>query len=153
VHRGDTEIGENDVNAGEFCLGKDFWQAGEVRVVSGEKIWTESECAKTSFGFGEFDRIGVEAEQTSVGLKSRQNFLRVATVAKRAVHGDFARLRREHVENFLDHDRAVGAGGGFAGSEDFSNGLGVALGMVLFVFFFEAARISAGVTRAAAMRW
>jgi hypothetical protein len=71
-------------------------------------------------------------------------------MTERAIHGEFAGLRREDGENLRDHDGPVRASGRFAGGENFGDG-GVVLA-VLFVFVGEAARIFAGVTDTAFMR-
>ena len=88
----------------------------------------------------------------SAGLESGENFLRVAAVAERAIHGDFAGLGREHCQNFRDHDRPVRARGRFAGREDFGDGVGVTLRIALLVFLLEPARVFAGIAHAPAMR-
>jgi hypothetical protein len=152
LHRGNAEVGEDDVNAGKLCIGKDFGKAGEVGAMSGENIRAKAEGSEASFGFWEFDRIGVEADEATAGLDARQDFLSMAAITERAIDCDFAELWSEDVENFPDHDGAMGAGGCFAGGEDFGDGFGVTLGIVFFVFFLEAARVLAGVARAAAMR-
>src|SRR5262249_12440835 len=97
------------------------------------------------------DRICVKAQQTSAGLDTSENFLRVSAVSNRAIDSNFTWFWREHFENFRNHDGPMRAGGRFAGGDDFCDGVRVTLRVVLFVFFFEATRIFAGVARAAAM--
>ena len=57
----------------------------------------------------------------------------------------------EGVEDLLNHDGAVGSGGGFAGGDDFGDGLGVLGGVVFLVFLGKLARVAAAVSDAAAM--
>ena len=73
----------------------------------------------------------------------------MAAVAEGAVDGGLAGLKREDGENFLHHDGAVHAGGGLAGGEDLGDIVGVARRVVLLIFLLEAARVLAGVARAA----
>ena len=58
----------------------------------------------------------------------------------------------EGVEDLLNHDGTVGAGWGFAGGDDFGDGVGVLGGVVLLVFLGKLARVAAAVTDTAAMR-
>jgi hypothetical protein len=73
----------------------------------------------------------------------------VAAVAEGAVHGERARLQRERLEDFGDHDRAVRAGGGLAGGQDLGDVAGVARRVELLVFLVEAPRVLPGIARAA----
>ena len=113
---------------------------------------SETERAETGFGPGQFQWINVEADQSSAGPDSREDFLRVAAITERAVHGKFAGLGREHFQDFRHHDGPVGAGGSFAGRDDLGDGVGVAFGLVFLVFFLEAARVRATVTRTPPVR-
>ena len=72
----------------------------------------------------------------------------MSAVAECAVHRHFSGLGRKDCEDFGHYDRAMRAGRGFAGSEDFGDGDGVALGIVFLVFLLKAARMFAGVARA-----
>ena len=76
----------------------------------------------------------------------------MTAIPERAIDRDFARLRLEDIQNFLDHDRAMRAGRCFARRQDFRDSICVTRRIVFFVFLFEPARVFAGVARAAAVR-
>src|SRR5438445_5999386 len=86
-------------------------------------------------------------------LEERQDLARVAAVAERAIHRQFARPVCKDPQDFRDHDRPMRASGGFARGEHLGHRLGVARRIVLFVFLAERARITAAVARTAARRW
>jgi len=151
LHRRNTEISENNVCARKICLGENFWKAGEISAMGSERVWTVAERTEVCFSFWQFDGISIEAEETSARLNARQNFLRVATVTERTIDSDLAWPGIQDVQNFLDHDRSMRAGGSFAGGENFGDSFGVTLGIVFFVLFFEPARVFAGVAGATAV--
>src|ERR1039458_3117562 len=105
---------------------------------------------QTRLRFRQLHRVGVEAEQSAAGQNFRQDFLRVAAVAERAIHRDFAGLRREDGENLRDHDRAMRAHRSFSAGDDFRNGFRIAA--VLLVFVLKPARIFSTITHAAFVR-
>lgn len=153
LHRGNAEVGEDRVDAfAEAVLGEHFGQAGEIGAHGREHVFAPAGGAEAGGGFGQLDRIDVERDHASARGDAGEEFARVTTETERAIHGDMAGREGEDLEDFRDHDRAVGAGGGFAGSEDLSDVAGVTLGVVLLVFFLEAARIFSRVTRAAFVR-
>jgi hypothetical protein len=76
-------------------------------------------------------------------LKAREDFPRVTAVTERAIHREFAGSGHQRFQNFRDHDGSMAAGGGFAGSEHFGDGVRVTLRIVLLIFLLEATRISA----------
>jgi len=152
LHRGDAQVGDNEINARQFRRGEDLGEAGEIGAVGRERIRAEAEEAETGLGLWQFDGIGIEAKQASARLNVSQQFLRMAAVTESAIDADFARSRSEDFEDFRQHDRPVRTGGRLAASEDFLDRIGIPGGIVLLVFLLEAARVLAGVTRAAAMR-
>ena len=117
----------------------------------GESVRPKAEGAEASFGLGELNRIGVEAEEASTGLEAGKEFLRVAAVAERAIDCDIAGLGGECFQDFRDHDGPVHARGRLAGGEDFRDRPGVALRVALLVFLIEAPRVFASVARTAAV--
>ena len=100
LHRGNAEVGENQIRAGDFIRRQHLRQPGEIAAVRGENCFAKTQRPQARLGFRQFHRIGVEAEQFSAGQNFGKNFLRVAAVAKRAIHRDFAGLRREHLPEF-----------------------------------------------------
>jgi hypothetical protein len=52
----------------------------------GEDFRPETKRTETSFRLRQFNRVGVEAEQFSARRETQENFPRVATVAKSAIH-------------------------------------------------------------------
>ena len=152
LHRGDAEVGEDQIRAGDFRLGEHLRQPREVAPVGGESFRAETKRAKTTFGLGQLNRIGIEAEQASGGLEAGEDFLRVSAVAERAIHRDLAGTRIQRGENFRDHDRTVHAGGSFTCGENFGDGFAIALWIAFLVFVLEATRIPAAVTGAAFVR-
>jgi hypothetical protein len=61
-------------------------------------------------------------------------------------------LRGKGGEDLGDHDWPVHAGGSFARTKDLLDRVSKALGSVLLVFIFEAARVFAGITGASPVR-
>jgi hypothetical protein len=76
----------------------------------------------------------------------------VPAEAERAIDGVFTGSEREHGENLGHHNRAVAAGGRFAGGEHFGYVGSVALGVQFFVFIRKPPWIFARVTRPAPVR-
>ena len=81
-----------------------------------------------------------------------EQFLRMASVSKRAINRHFARLGFEHREDFRDHDCPVRSGGSFAGREHLCDCVGITLRPVFLVFLFESARVFAAVARTPSLR-
>ena len=97
-------------------------------------------------------RIHVEPEETSAGLDARQDFLRMTAEAERAIGRQFAGSGREDFENLRDHDRPMTPRRGLPRRQHLRHGLRVSPRIALLVFFLEAPRILARVTRTAAVR-
>lgn len=76
----------------------------------------------------------------------------MAAVPEGAIDSNVAGLRREKLQNFGDHDRAVGAGGSFAGGDDFGNGVCMERGIMLLIFLLETAWVFATVPHPAFVR-
>lgn len=127
-------------------------QPGEVAADGREHFRAKTGGAQTGFRLRQFHRVGVEAEQTSAGLEAGENFLRVTTVAERAIHGEFAGPGCKRDEDFRDHDGPVRAGGRLAGRQHFGDGVGVTLRIALLVFLLEPARVLAGIAHAPLVR-
>lgn len=153
LHGGDPEVGEDEVHAfREALLGEGFGEAGEVAAHGLKRFGAVTEGAQAGFGAGEFEGVGIEADEASAGLEAGEDFLGVAAIAEGAIGGELAGVGGEKLKDFGDHDGAVGAGGGFAGGDDLGDGGGVGGGAVLFIFVLEAAGIFAGVTGASPVR-
>src|SRR5436190_17353418 len=89
LHGRNTQVGQNDIGTVNASLRQDFRKACEVAAMGGKDLRTESKHTKTSLGLGQFDGISIQAEQLPSRPKPRQNFLRVAAVAKSAIDRDF----------------------------------------------------------------
>ena len=152
LHGGDAEVGENEVGGGDLLAGEGLGEPGEIAADGGEDIGSEAEFAQAGLGLGEFDGVGVEADQPAAGLKAREEFPRVTAEAEGAINGDLAGGGGEDRQNLGDHDGAVGAGGSFAGGDDFGDGRWIDRGVEFLVFLLEAARIFAAVAWPALVR-
>src|SRR5688572_1474719 len=71
----------------------------------------------------------------------------MATVAERAIHGKFARPRRENVHDFGNHDGTMHTRRGFAGGNNPGDIVGIALRRMLFVLLRKAPRILSAIPR------
>src|ERR1039458_5428672 len=94
-------------------------QPGEVASMCDENFRPETKRAETSFRLRQLNRVGVKAEQLSARREPRENFPRMAAVAKGAIHSHFAGLWGEQFKNLLDVDGAVRSSKSLAGREDF----------------------------------
>ena len=74
-------------------------QAREVRSPRDEDVRAEAQAPQPGLGLRQLERIDVEAEQPSARLEALEHRARVAAVAERAVHGDLAGLRVEHLQD------------------------------------------------------
>ena len=146
LHRGDAEVGEDRVRAADGR--QHLREAGEVRAMHGQRFIGEAERPQPRFAFREFDGIDIEPDEPSAGLHGAEQLARMAAVAERAIHDDFAGLRRERFHDLAHHDRAVRAGRRLAAREHPRHVFGVARGIVLLVFFAELPRVPAAVARA-----
>ena len=142
----------NAIGPGQIGVGQHLGQTGEVAAERRERLRAKTRGAQAGFGLGQFNRVRIQSDQASAGLESRQNFLRMTAVTKRAIHRQFAGPRREHFQNFRHHDGPVRSGRRFAGREHFRHGVAVALRVALLVFLLEPARVFAGITRTPSMR-
>ena len=88
----------------------------------------------------------------SARCNALQDLLRMPAIAERAIRRDLSALRRQRGQHFGDHDRPMRASRRLPGREDFSDGLGVSLRIVLFVFLVEATRVFAAIARTPSMR-
>ena len=92
----------------------------------------------------ELDGIGVEREESAVGLDEFEDFKGMASVTKGAIDGGLAGRRMEQVDDLFDHDRAVGSGRGFPTGEDLGQRFRIL--SVFLVFLVEASRVFAAVS-------
>ena len=107
--------------------------------------------AQSLFGARQFERVNIQGEEVAVGCNPLEDGLGVAAVTEGAVDGEVAGPGTTYFEGFRHHDRDVGPGGGFAGGENFGDGLGVVVRVEFFVFVGELSGVRSGVTRAAAV--
>ena len=152
LHRGHAEISEDQVDSGKLFKAENFRQPGKIAAMRHENFRAESTGAQSRLGFWEFDGINVQPDETSAGLQFGKKFASVTAVTQGAIHGRFARLRKQRLENLRDHNGPVRARGCFAGSEHFGDGVGVTLGVAFLVFLLESPRIFSGVTRSPSVR-
>ena len=75
----------------------------------------------------------------------------MAAVSECAIHRKFTRFRRQHLEDLGQQNRHVLTGRRLPRGPHFSDGLGVLIGIELFVFVLKTNGILPGITRAAAM--
>jgi hypothetical protein len=148
LHRGEAEVGEDGVGAGSL---QQRGEAGEIHAVDLQALGRKAECTQAGFRKWQFDGILIETEEFPSGLHSGEQCARVAAIAERAIDDGLAGLHAQHFENFAHHDGAMGAGGRFAGSEDFGESGRIGRRIALFVLFVKMARVRAAITRAA--RW
>ena len=99
-----------------------------------------------------FDRIDVQPDEPAAGGEARAQFPGVPAEAERAIDRVFTGSEREHRENLSHHNRAVTAGGRFAGGEHFGDVGGVALWVQFFVFIRKPPGIFARIARTAPVR-
>lgn len=85
LHRGDAEIGEDEVDAAQTGGREHLRESGEVAVVGGEKLRAKAQCAQAGLGLRQLDGVGVEAKEAAGGLQARQNFPGMPAVAERAI--------------------------------------------------------------------
>ena len=152
LHGGYAKIGDDHVDSGELLDGENFRQPGKIAAVRHEYLQTQPAGTQPRLGLGQLDGINVQPDEASAGLQLCQQFTGVAAVAQGAIHGHFARLRMQHLENLRDHDGPVRAGRRLAGGEHFRDRFGVTLRMPFLVFFFEAARIFSRIARSPLVR-
>ena len=111
LHRGDAEVGEDEVDGREAGLGEDLRKPGEAGAADGEDVLAEAERAKTRLGLRQLERVGVEADEPAAREEARQELGGVPAPAERRVDGDEAGPGAERLEDLRDEDRAVRAGG------------------------------------------
>jgi len=131
-------------------------QAGEVGMDRRENVFAPTGGAQAGDGFGLFDGIDIQADESAARDKTRQQFPRVSAEAERAIHHEFAGVEREHLKNLGHHDRPVGARRRLARGEHLGHVGGVMLRIELLVFLLEAPRILAAIARTAPVgrrRW
>ena len=100
----------------------------------------------------QFNRVDVESEQMAFRCDVWQDGAGVSAVTESAVDGELPGARLQDLEDFTDHDGNVCAGGGFAGSENLRDGLGMPVRIEFLVFLLEAARMRSRVAGTTAMR-
>src|SRR5438874_11816954 len=74
-------------------------------------------------------------------LESREQGCRMTAIAERAVYGEFAWLRIKDLHDFANHHRPVHAGRRLTALDHLIDVGGIALRVVLFIFFGKMARI------------
>ena len=141
LHRGDAEIGEDEIGALGGGFGEEFLEASEVHSADEKGVGGEAEGTEAGFGFGEFEGIGIGGDEEAAGLDGGEEFAGVAAVAEGGVDGDVAGLGVEDAEDFGEEDGAMGTCEGFAAVEDFLEIVGVAIGVKFFIFFGEISGI------------
>ena len=147
------EIRQDNISAVPSHGGQGLGQTCEITPLNNEDFGRVTQFTEARFRPRQLEGICIESEQASAGLKEGQQRRRMAAMAQGAVDGGLTWLWREHLQDFLDHNRPVRAGRSFAGSEDFGDGRGVALGLVLLILVFEASRVLARIARSAAVGW
>ncbi len=151
LHRGDAEVGEDDVDTGDLAVRQNFWQASEITPVDTNDIGTVAKRAQPLFCFRQLNRISIESNEAAAGRDFFEQSAGVPAKAKRAIGDTIAGFRREDLQDLIDHDGPMCPGWSFAGLEDFGDGVGVTFGIVLFVFLLEPTRILSRIARAALM--
>ena len=152
LHRGNAQIGKDQIDGGELAVREDLGQAGKIAAVGGEYFRPETLLTQSGLRFRQFNGIGIEPKQSAARNDFAENVCRMTAVTQRAVHRNFARLRGEDLEDFGHHDGAMHAGRGFAGGHDFSDRVRVTFRVGFLVFFLETARVLAGIPHAAFVR-
>ena len=122
-------------------------KTGKVRPVHGKGVRTKSERAQTRFGFRQFDGIDIEADKPAARLERWEECDRMAAIAERAIHGEFARLRSKNFHDLANHDRPMRAGRRLAAGDDLGDVAGITLRRMLFVLFRKVSRILSAVPR------
>ena len=75
----------------------------------------------------------------------------MTTVAERAIDRDVARLRRENVDDFRDHDWPMRTSRRSTRRQHLRDGLAITRRVAFLVFLFETARIFSTIPRTSAM--
>ena len=71
LHRGDAEVGENEVDGRQAQLSEDFREAREAGPPDGQGVLAEAEPAKARLGSRQLQRVGVEADQPAARQEAR----------------------------------------------------------------------------------
>ena len=147
LHGGKTEIREEQVRPFGCLGGEEPRQRREIHTSQDDRFGRKTEAAESGLGLGQFDRIGIQAEQPSARLDGGEEGAGMTAVSQRAIDGDIPRPRSEHAQDLGHHDRPVRSGGRLTPGDHLRHVVGVAVGLVLLVFLVEMARILAAITR------
>ncbi len=144
LHGRDPEVCEEDVGGWQTGIGVGSVEGGEVGAQEDSAFGAEPVLDDALLSPWELDGIGVEREESALGLDEFEDFKGMASVTKGAIDGGIAGRRVEQIDDLFDHDRAVGSGRGFPTGEDLGQRFGIL--SVLFVLLVEAARVFTAVS-------
>ena len=100
-----AEVEQAAVDGAEAGLGRDVGQLAEVRLAQDEPVAVAR--PEPSLDPGDRQRVGIEAEQATIGVGGLQDPLGVPTAAQGGVDVKAAGRRGEHLEDLLHQHRQV----------------------------------------------
>ncbi len=151
LHTGEAQVCEDDVEALRGGLGHYFSQPGEV---AAEKLHRHIGALfdEPFLGAFQLDAVDIEPDELAGRADAPGEGGGMSAITQGAVGDDAAGAGVQILEDFGDHDRHVGAGGGFAFVAEVAAQVGMGLDGVFFVFLGKCLGMRAAVPRPPAMR-
>ena len=142
LHARNAEVGEDDIEAVELLLAEHLGDAGEIAVIEAHRHALLAQAAAGALQLGGID---IQADQSSAGPDSSEEFQGMPAVADGAVHDDVARSGFQVGHDLLHQHGHVRAGRRVALGPQMGLDLRIRREIVLLVLLGVALRVGAAV--------